>query len=174
VKKLIGIVFLSTLILQVTGSYIYFIARLTGIRQEMRNQLKNKPDDQLTLLILTKEEYLKAKVDDQELKVNEKMYDIARVVFKKDNVLVYALHDNAEDNLLAFLNELVDRSSKDKKPVPSSLLSFINMAFICPGFILPLPEREKDNPNTAYQLAISEVHSHINAPPPKISYIYIM
>jgi len=167
VKKIIGIIFLSVLLLQVAGSYVYFIVRLSGIRSEMREQLKHKPDEELTLLTLSPEEFRKSKVDDHEVKVNGKMYDIARIVVTENKVLVYALHDEAEDNLLALLNEIVRRSSKDKKPVPSQLIQLLSLMFI------PVEEQVLQNCRilythyTGYSETIISFTCTIDSPPPR-------
>ena len=166
-KKIIGIVFLSILFLQVAGSYVYFIVRLSGIRSEMREQLKDKPDDELTLLTLTSSEYRKAKVNDHEVNVNEKMYDIARIVIQDDQVLVYALHDEAEDNLLALLNEMVKRSSKDKKPIPSQLIQLLTLQFVIIENTLPAVSATPVEHTTAYTVSIPAFISFIESPPPR-------
>lgn len=167
VKKLIGIVFLSVLLLQVAGSYVYFIVRLSGIRSEMREQLKYKPDEELTLLTLTKEEFRKAKVNDHEVKVDEKMYDIARIVVQHDKVLVYALHDEAEDNLLALLNEMVERSSNDKKPVPSQLIQLLTLQFVIIENKIPALTGVSVVHTTPYQVFLPSFISVIEIPPPR-------
>jgi len=167
VKKLIGILFLSVLLLQVAGSYVYFIVRLSGIRQEMREQLKYRSAEELTLLVLTPEEFRKSKVDDHEVKVNEKMYDIARIVVAENKVLVYALHDEAEDNLLALLHEMVKRSSKDKKPVPSQLIQLLTLMFIPVEDQLLQNNRINYTHYTAYTETTISFASAIDSPPPR-------
>lgn len=173
VKKTIVILFLNILLLQVAGSYVYFIVRLSGIRNEMREQLKHKPDEELTLLTLTSQEFRKAKVDDHEVKVNGKMYDIARIFVKNDKVLVYALHDEAEDNLLALLNEMVKRSSNDKKPVPSQLIQLLTLIFV------PVESLSLQNSSTifiystAYSETLLSFFSIIDSPPPRNVFHFI-
>lgn len=116
--------------MQVAGCYVYFITRLTAIRIEMREHLKLLPEDQLIRLTLTKEEYRSAKVDDHEVIVNGKMYDIARVEQHGNQILVLGIHDEAEDNLLTFLEEMVARSTNDKKPIPTQLSQLLTLTFI--------------------------------------------
>ncbi len=166
-KKLVGIVFLSVILLQVAGSYVYFIVRLTGIRSEMREQLRYKPDEELTLFMLSREEFRKAKVDDHEVKVDGKMYDIARIVVQEDHVLVYALHDEAEDNLLTLLNEMVKRSSKDKKPVPSQLIQLLTLIFISVEDLFLQNNSLPFTHYTAYSEAVISFASAIESPPPR-------
>lgn len=120
---------------QVGGCYIYFVGRLAAIRTEMREQLKHLPEEQLTRFQFTPEEFLKARVEDHEIKVGGKMYDIARVIKQADQILVLALHDEAEDNLLAFLSEMVSRSANDKKPVPVEVEQLLTLSFLPESFI---------------------------------------
>ena len=166
-KRSLSILFLGILLIQVSGCYVYFIARLTAIRIEMREQLNHLPDDQLTLLTLTTAEYHKAKVDDHEVKVNGKMYDIARVIFYKDKVLVYAIHDEAEDNLLSFLGEIVKRSTNDKKPVPSQLVQLLTLIFIPTENQFPVNSSVTFIHATKYTQSYHAFPRLIDSPPPR-------
>jgi hypothetical protein len=168
VKKILGTLFLSILLLQVAGSYVYFVVRLSGIRQEMREQLKHKPDEELTLLTLTPDEYKKSRVDDHEVKVNGKMYDIARMTVRNNQVLVYALHDEAEDNLLTLLNEMVERSSKDKKPVPSQLIQLLTLQFEPVVNKIPSPTGIWIKHLTPYFATLPAIDGSIESPPPRV------
>lgn len=167
VKKLFGITLLSLLLLQAAGGYVYFIARLTAIRVEMREQLKTLPDHQLTLLTFTKEEFRKAKVNDHEVKVNGEMHDIARIVLKGEKLLVYAIHDEAEDNLLSFLDEMVKRASNDKKPVPSQLIQLLTLQFISVQTRLPQNTFVTIHHSSLYLTPLSSRATSIDSPPPR-------
>jgi len=167
VKRSLCILFLGILLIQVSGCYVYFIARLTAIRIEMREQLNHLPDDQLTLLTLTTEEYQKAKVDDHEVKVNGKMYDIARLIVQKDRVLVYAIQDEAEDNLLSFLDEIVKRSTNDKKPVPSQLVQLLTLIFLPTENQLPVNSSVAFIHATKYTQSYLAFARLIDSPPPR-------
>lgn len=159
--------FLNILLVQIAGSYIYLIVRLTGIRHEMREQLKQKPDEELTLLTLTRDEYKKSKVNDREVKVNGKMYDIARIAIRNHQVLVYALHDEAEDSLLTLLNEMVERSSKDKRPVPSQLIQLLTLQFIASQTHVPSQTGIWVEHHTPYIITLSAIDGGIESPPPR-------
>ncbi|MFM8744027.1 MAG: hypothetical protein ACKODM_11990, partial [Cytophagales bacterium] len=108
-KKLFSIGLVSLFLLHFAGVYTYFGVRLMAIRQEMRLLLKATPDEKLELIQLTKSDYQKSLQEEDELELNGKMYDIARVEVKEGIYFVYALHDVAEDNLLGFLNEVLKR-----------------------------------------------------------------
>ena len=160
-------VFLGILFLQIAGSYVYFIVRLNAIHHEMREEISRLPDDQLTLLTLSREEYPKVRVDDYEAKVNEKMYDVARTLIRDGKVLVYALHDEAEDNLLVLLNELVKRSSKDKKPVPSQLIQWFTLQFVTLDGFTPDYASVWVSHSTRYLIWERSFFSGIETPPPR-------
>ncbi|MEQ1586179.1 MAG: hypothetical protein ABL895_09895 [Cyclobacteriaceae bacterium] len=166
-KKLIGITLLCLLLLQAAGCYVYFIARLTAIRIEMREQLKTLPDHELTLLTFTQEEFRKAKENDHEVKVNGKMHDIARIVMQGNKLLVYAIHDEAEDNLLSFLDEMVKRSTNDKKPVPSQLVQLLTLVFISDENQLPVNSSIELIHATDYTKSFPSFDSVIDSPPPR-------
>jgi hypothetical protein len=169
-KKLVAIGILSMLLLHVAGWYAYFGARLFTIHHEMRQLLKSTPTEKLELIKLTKAEYERtSREDEDEMELNGKMYDIARVELKEGVYFVYALHDGAEDSLLGFLDEVVKRSTTDKKPVPSQLLSFITWIY------LPVQNDFKFSCEmisihaSSYQNYYSSIVSVIDAPPPKLA-----
>jgi hypothetical protein len=168
VKKLFSRFCLMLLLMQVAGGYIYFWARLSVIRQEMRQQLRHRPDDQLTLLVLTQDEFKKARVDDHEVKVDGKMFDIARYEVENDTVKIYALHDRAEDNLLAFVNELIRRSAHDKKPVPTQLIQLVSLIFI-PCQQVELTHRQLSvHHHTPYRFPSTGFITEVENPPPRV------
>lgn len=153
--------------LQVTGCYLYFAIRLSAIRLEMREQLRHLPAEQLTLFTLTPEEFKQARVEDHEIKVNGKMYDIARVEVQDNLIQVYALHDEAEDNLLSFLSELVNRSTNDKKPIPDQLINLLALEFLLEKNSLPANCWQTINHESAYRAKSSSTFYTNETPPPR-------
>ena len=98
----------------------------------MRSKLKELPADQLEVLHLSATEYKRLVRGDDEIEVNEKMYDIARVEIVNDKVMVYCLQDSSEDNLLSFLDQVVESATQDSQQAPSSLFQFSSLTFILP------------------------------------------
>lgn len=166
-KKLFSIGLVSLFVLHFAGVYTYFGVRLMAIRQEMRLLLKATPDEKLELIQLTKSEYQKSLHEEDELELNGKMYDIARVEVKEGIYFVYALHDRAEDNLLGFLNEVLKRSSSDKKPVPSQLVSFMTWVYLPVEHPFNFSGEKASNTSFHYCNLYSSIESPLNTPPPK-------
>jgi hypothetical protein len=167
VKRLASIVFLLILLLNLVGAYVYFGVRMVQIRKEMRAELREKDDSELEKIVLSIKEYKKALVEDDEMELNYKMYDIARTEIKGDTIIVYCLHDENEDNLLVLLDSILTNSSNDKKPVPSSLLGFVNLISIPVQLDNTAVEISKENHQTAYLFSLSSSSKLILAPPPK-------
>lgn len=167
-KKGFGFVLLTLLLLQVGGGYVYFIVRLSSIRVEMREQLKTLPEQELTLLTLTESDYKKVKVDDHEVKVEGKMYDIARIERRNGRVLVFAKHDEAEDNLLSFVQEILHRSASDKKPVPHSVIQLLTLDFVLIENELPKNCSVSITHASGYSKALYNYFPRIDSPPPQV------
>ncbi len=166
-KKLFAIAFVCLFLLHFAGVYTYFGVRLMVIRQEMKQLLKSTPDHQLELIRLTKSEYQKSLHEEDELELNGRMYDIARVEVKEGIYFVYALHDGAEDNLLGFLEEVVKRSSSDKKPVPAQLFQFFSLVFISPQAKFCFTSELAETISPVYPMMYSAFYLSTGTPPPR-------
>ncbi|MFM8850478.1 MAG: hypothetical protein ACKOE5_08790 [Cytophagales bacterium] len=167
-KKLFSVGLVSLFLLHFAGVYTYFGVRLMAIRQEMRLLLKATPDEKLELIQLTKSEYQKSLHEEDELELNGKMYDIARVEVKEGIYFVYALHDVAEDNLLGFLNEVLKRSSSDKKPVPSQLVSFMTWVYLPVQNEFKFSSESVSIGTTLYLDLYAAISSVVESPPPRV------
>ena len=88
-SRRITVFILFILLVNLTGFYGYFIFRLNQIHEESRHVLKLLPDSELDHFILTSEEYRKAKVNDHEILIADKMYDVARVKFRHEVVKIF-------------------------------------------------------------------------------------
>ncbi len=166
-KKLFAIAFVSLFLLHFAGVYTYFGVRLINIRQEMKVKLKALPDEQLEEITLSNDTFQKINIDENEVELNGKMYDIARIESKGNKYVIYALHDNHEDGLLSFLDEVVKRSNNDKKPMPSQLLQFISLVFIPPSNNFYFPPILTEKHFCLYSNSYSSFHSAIEPPPPR-------
>ncbi len=161
---------LSILAVNSAGFYIYYVLQLRQIHAEKREQIKRLPDDALQILKLTASEYQKARVDEHEVKVDGKMYDISRVEIKDNSVWVYCLHDADEDNLIALLAKVISVPLKDKSSMPVSILQFLSLSFITSNHTIDFYNSSKIVvPKTGYQLPLSTYVQSINLPPPRVS-----
>lgn len=150
------------------GFYIYYVVELGRIHAEMRSNLKRLPDHQLDMLRLTNYEFLSARIDDHELMINGKMYDISRVEYHHDVVHVYCLHDEKEDNLLALIGEIISKPRKKNSNLPDQILSHISTHYILPESLLFYPcIFEPIIHSKPYQFFESIRMSKLDPPPPR-------
>lgn len=130
VKRIYALTMLAVLLLNSAGFYVYYIVQLQKNRAEMREKLQFLPSDQLGTLVLSRENYLESIVDDHEVKVKGKMYDIARVEEKGDSVYIFCIHDEKEDNLLSLCAELIGKPLESSSSMPGAIMKFIGLHFI--------------------------------------------
>jgi hypothetical protein len=151
------------------GFYMYYAIQLQQIRTEMREALKVAPIDSLQVLILTTEQYKTSKVDEHEVRVNGKMYDIARIKLIQNKVHVYCIHDKDEDNLIVFLSEIISKPLKDKNNIPQPILKFLALSYLLPENVDVLLYVTEPVLNYAtYRFTEITFQNRIKSPPPRV------
>lgn len=166
-KKLTAVFVLIIFLAHFAGFYIYFFTQLSMVRKEMRARLKELPPEDLELLVLTPAQYQAAKVEDHEVKVDGKMYDIARIDVKGGTIHVYCLHDKAEDSLLAFVDKILALPLKNKN-VPAGVLQFLSLSYLPTHCSFKTPVFYISRTFTPYTELLSQYASAKIGPPPKI------
>lgn len=166
-KRIAALLFLAIFLLNMAGVYVYFIARLYDIKAEMRLALKAKPAEELEVLELTVDGFQQARVDEHEIELNGNMYDIARIEKQGNHLVIYCLHDEAEDNLLSLLDSMLKNASKDKKQAPVSGMLFL-LAFVAKTNLqLPALSSFASHPCTFYSISLMETTRTVLGPPPR-------
>jgi hypothetical protein len=131
-KRIPALFLFAILLVNSAGFYVYYVIALQRIHREMRAQLKMLPDEMLTRIVLSTDEYSNSLVEDDEIKVKGKMFDVARIDLLKDFVIVFGMYDEKEDDLLAFVNEIISKPLTQDSNVTGSVLQFIALSFL-PG-----------------------------------------
>jgi len=134
----------------------------------MRAALKDLPREKLEKFSMDEVEFKNVLVDEHEIKVEGRMYDIARIEQDHQLIIIYALHDAAEDDLLSFLDEIAKRPMQDKKSPPSQILQFIALTFLPPSkTILSHRDGKVLELNTVYAFNHSDIARSTESPPPQ-------
>jgi hypothetical protein len=166
-KRAVSILMIVVFSLHFAGFYAYYAFRLVDIRKEMRKELKQKPLYELQKLTLSIEEYTRSKVGDDEVNVGGKMYDIARMEAFNNEIVIYALHDEAEDSLISLLNTIIKRGDDDKRPVPQSLLALLGLHYLPSVFHLINHVLLNSKASTHYLVSIYSFYPNLLSPPPR-------
>lgn len=124
---------LFLVLVNIAGFYGYFLVRLHGIHEESRAALRFLPDSDLERFVVSEEDFERISVNDREVEVNGKMYDVARKKFLNGYVEFFALHDEAEDDLFAFIEEVILNTEKDGN-APPVFSQFSSLHFLGSGF----------------------------------------
>jgi len=134
----------------------------------MKESFKSIPEEQLEILKLSEQQYEKSIVEDGEIKVNGRMYDVARISRMNGMVNVHCLHDEKEDNLFALLDELVAKPIKNQNSIPSEIFEFLSLVFIdtgaSPDFSIAESDSEK---NKTYHFSSKTILLELTTPPPR-------
>jgi len=165
VKRAYAVLILAILLANSGGFYIYYIVHLQQIKSEMREGLHDLPDHKLEVLTLTPNEYKEAQVDDHEIKVNGKMYDIARTETLRGSVKIFCVHDEKEDDLFALLSEIISKPIK-RDGIPDAVLQFITLLYVAPPQVALFNTVVNKQFFTVYYLPCQEVFKKTESPPP--------
>lgn len=135
----------------------------------MRAEIASTSPQLFQRIVLSYEEFVRAKEGDDELEWNDSMYDIATAKINGQQVEVLALRDEFETDLLALASEIINCASADSKAPPASLTQYIDLNFTVPTEIeRPLKSNFSTIlHNTQYTLVNYEQFSEIPAPPPR-------
>jgi hypothetical protein len=167
VRRFISITLLLLILANFAGAYFYFAFRAWQIKKEMRVVLTSLPDDKLQVLILKNEEFHLARVNEHELKIQGKMFDMARIRIADDRVLVYGVYDEAEDNLLVFIETVLQNLQQDAAGAPGVIAHFCTLPFLLVAdsydFSVCLPDREH---RSLYVIHFSSFAPSVDGPPP--------
>jgi hypothetical protein len=167
VRKSSAITFLILLLANGLGFYAYYFFELWQIKKEMRESLKTLPDENLEVLALTMEQYHDALVEDWEIKVDGKMYDVARVSREDGVIKVFGLHDAKEDNLFLLLGEIIAKPLHTNHKIPSIAVAYLSLIFIATAIFILMPPVEYMNRLSFYPFPATTFYLEIPLPPPK-------
>lgn len=150
------------------GFYGYYAFRLIEIRKEAKAQLKYLPEHQLSKFTFSTLAYEQVKRGDDEIQVEGRMYDIARLEKTADSVIIFALHDEAEDNLISFLQTVLKRTATDKKPIPVSITHFFGLTYLGSFFEWKSSAPRYETGSTVHTFSCSTFKTQLSTPPPKV------
>lgn len=124
---------LFLVLVNIAGFYGYFLVRLHLIHEESRVALRFLTDYELERFVVSEQEFQSIRVNEREVEIDGKMYDVARKKYVNGYVEFFARHDEAEDGLLTFIEEVIANSEKDEK-TPSVFSQFSTLHFLRSGF----------------------------------------
>lgn len=124
---------------------------------------------ELEALSLSFNEFQKAKIDDGEMLLNGKMYDIKSVTIEGEAVTLLAFNDTKEENVLEKIKQYINRKLPNDE-VPLQLVKFFSLVFLTPVHNHIVLFDQLNNHNFTYYSAIITSRSvDTFSPPPEIA-----
>jgi hypothetical protein len=125
-------ILLGILLLNLLGFYGYFFVRLHDIHEASKAAIQRIPKSDLTHFVFSAKEFNSLKIEEHEIQVEGRMYDIAFTESGGSVIHVYALHDAAEDNLLAFVKTVVKQVDDDNQQPEFCFVNYLTLLFTAP------------------------------------------
>lgn len=108
-RKYCAIGLLLLMIVNSTFHYLYFFIQHVAIKIERHELLRESPLNTLTRIELTLEDFKGSLIEEDELEIDGKMFDIVKTDRFGETVLVYGAFDPDEDMLMNFLDAVTLR-----------------------------------------------------------------
>ncbi len=148
---------------------LIFEVRQCFVQYEMlemisRNKIKHES------FLLTNSEYKKGSVNNHEIYIDGKLYDIVSKVKTKNNIHLIAIHDKEEENTISNIKLAIHNNTNQNTELPKSItglntLIFINQGYLQAYFFLPFKTLTYAN----FCASTSSPVIENTSPPPRIS-----
>ena len=113
------------------GYFLVFQMQQNETRAYMKQLIRSgRFSEQYETFHFSKNEFAKQKVNESELIVEKKIYDIVRIIEEASTVTVICIHDEKEEALLGYLQMAVNANSSNEHSPAASLLQFLDTVFI--------------------------------------------
>lgn len=166
-KKIIAISLLVVLLFSCTGGWMIYKVQQQLNYLHVRHQLKKAKN--ITTIILSVSDYENSKVDKHEIKLNDKMYDVERVISKGDSVIIYCMADEKEDGLIASYFSFEKNKTRNAGS-DLQILKFLSLVYIQTRPInAPYFTGNIKVYFAAYSCFLKPSVINIESPPPKLS-----
>jgi hypothetical protein len=168
VKKIASAFLLSVVLFNTAGFYLYCAFKVYRIHEEMRATLKSLPDNELQVVIRSMSDFDEMVGDEDEIRIDDRMFDIAKIEFSEQGVKLYGKYDDQESDLLSLAKKVLISPVSKNGSMPDCVLDFITLAFIVPQNSVNLNRIHFVlKPTTYYQMSVGFFEPAAEFPPPE-------
>ncbi len=166
-KKIGFIVLLSILLLQTGGLWLIYKAQQYYVQNEMEESLNNK-ETIFQNLSLSLNDFQKDKVNDHEVSINGKMYDIKSINIKGNKVELLAVNDIKEESIIEKINRSLNNGDQQNQELPNHIFKILTLFYISPttGYNFLFQVKRQHILPSFCEIIISH-KSGISSPPPR-------
>ncbi len=157
------------LLLQTGGLWLVYKAQQYYVRNQMEESLNNK-ETIFQKLSLSLNDFQKDKINDHEVSINGKMYDIKSISIKKNKVELLAVNDLKEESIIEKINRSLNDGNQQNQELPNHLFKLLTLFYISPAtdrnFLFQ--QKQQNIWQSLYEIIISH-EPGISSPPPRLS-----
>lgn len=129
--KKIRLILLAVILLMQSGGMLLLHQMQIGlVKYEMRQMLSRTERSEKFIFSLS--EYQMSKINEREILLNGKMYDVKSAVIAGNVVEVLAIHDTKEQSIIGKISEEICRGTCQDKRLPEQLVKLLVLLYNCP------------------------------------------
>ncbi len=130
--KIVGsVILIAILLLQAGGMLLIYKIQQYYVQDEMMQSLNNNKT-QFQKIILTLGDYQKCRINASEIIINHNLYDVKSVNISGTNVVLLALNDSKEENILMKIAEFTNSTRQPNSVLFNNLNHLISLNYIPP------------------------------------------
>ena len=157
------------MLMQSGGLLLIYEVRQCFTQYEMLELINNSKKKQETFL-LTPAEFKNKRINNHEIYIDGKLYDIVSKKHSEKNIQILAIHDSEEENIISNIKIAINRHTNQNKALPETITGMNTMLFIdqealCFHFFF----LSKDITYANYSLVLSSPLIDTTSPPPWIT-----
>jgi hypothetical protein len=156
------------LLLQGGGFMFLLLFQQLALKAEMHAEIQNG-SLKLEQIELSLSDYQNALVDDGELSLNDKMYDIKSKVVINDRVLLTVVNDIREENIIQEMKDFLRRTCRNNKSLPERSTQLFLLSYIGASHTgILFSNFCSDLPATDHSILFVNISAEVFTPPPKL------
>ena len=130
-KKIVTILIVSILVLQTGG--IIFVLQIQQVLNGINiSKLLEEDNSHFTEIQISKNDFEKSKIDDDEFYFRKELYDIKSIIKKGNDYKIIAIRDSEETNILERFKKIFDGNKNQNNKTPDALVKLLSLVFVLP------------------------------------------
>jgi len=115
--------------LQSGGLLLIYKVQQSYVQDEMKQSLSSNTC-KFQKIILSFDVYQKCKINSNEVKINEKLYDVKSVKASGSNIELLVINDSREENIIAKIAEFTNNVPHSNNAITNNLRQLLSMNYI--------------------------------------------
>ena len=118
--------------MQTGGLWLIYKTEQYCVQNEMEESLNSK-ETIFQKLSLSLNDFQKDKINDHEISINGKMFDIKSISVKGNKVELLALNDSKEESIIENINKSGNNGDQQNQELPTRLFKLLALFYISPS-----------------------------------------